>query len=82
MARFPIIVIAAVVGLGLGVAIAATQGIEIIAAQDSINEAMAHLQKAGDPASDIKRARALAYLLLARTELQGEGRVQGLQSSN
>lgn len=85
MIRVPTILVSAIRGLILGglilgVGVAFAQQIEIVAAQDSIDQAIAHLQKAGedqradDPSLDARRTRAvraLAFLLLAKTELQG-----------
>ena len=52
--------------------------IEVVAAQDSLEEAMSHLQKARFPAS-AAITRAKAYIALAHTELVPAGGVQGLQ---
>jgi hypothetical protein len=79
------LMISATAGLALGVGVAFAQGLEFMAAQDAIDEAISHLQKASegrrfniDPARDTRRTRAMAYLLLAKTELQPPGLVQPL----
>ena len=86
MIRVPIIIVSAAVGLALGAGIVLAQGLDEIAARDSIDEAIALLQKAeqskrfSDSGLDARRARALAYLVLARTELQNNfGRTYPLE---
>ena len=51
---------------------------EVIAAQDALEEAMAHLQNARNPSSP-SVTRAKAYIALAHTELGPTGGAQGLQ---
>jgi hypothetical protein len=78
MVRTHTITIAVAIGLLLGAGIASAQNNEIFAAEGSINDAIAYLQKSGEerystpsPSSlDTRRVRALAYLLLAKSELQ------------
>ena len=76
MLRIHKITIAVVIGLSLGAGFAFAQTSELFAAEGSINDAISHLQKSVDeqrfnsPSLDTKRMRALAYLLLAKSEIQ------------
>jgi hypothetical protein len=54
---------------------------EVVAAQDALEEAMAHLQMARFPNSNAI-TRAKAYIALAHTELVDAGGVQGLNRSS
>ena len=54
--------------------------LEVIAAQDALEEAMTHLQRARIPnAAAVTRAKA--YIALAHTELLDAGGVRALQRS-
>jgi hypothetical protein len=53
---------------------------EVVAAQDALEEAMAHLSKSRFPSSNAV-TRAKAYIALAHTELVDAGGLQGLQTS-
>jgi hypothetical protein len=88
MNRFRLVALSAAVGLtlGAGVAFGAARALDSEgAAQDSIAEAITHLQTADraqgfrDPLAERRRARAMAFLLLAQTELQPN---QGLRPLN
>jgi hypothetical protein len=52
---------------------------EVIAAQDALQEAMAHLSKSRFPNSNTI-TRSKAYIALAHTELVDAGGLQGLQT--
>jgi hypothetical protein len=83
----PRMIIPVAMGLAFaaGIAVAQTQPqLEINAANDAIEIAITHLQRAGqgritDPGLETRRARAMAYLLLAKTEIQP---TQGLRPLN
>ena len=88
MIRVPAIVVSVIFGLGLGAGIAFAQQNDIASAQSSIDDAIVYLQRAAegqrsnDPSLDarrVKAVRALAFLLLAKTELEGNPPVQGLR---
>ena len=76
MIRLPMITVSAIVALALGAGLVSAQGLDEMAARDAIDEAIALLQKAeqskrfNDGEMDSRRARAMAFLVLARTELQ------------
>lgn len=79
-------IIAGVAGLALAAGIALAQGptpftqpnLDVIAAQEALEEAMEYLQNARAPnATAVTRAKA--YIALAHTELVSAGGVQGLQ---
>jgi hypothetical protein len=55
--------------------------LDVIAAQDSLEEAMQHLRQARSP-NNIAVTRALAFIALAHTELAQAGGVQGLQRNS
>jgi hypothetical protein len=86
MIRIKIISAGAAAALVLATGLAFAQGLmpyprpdlEVIAAQEALEEAMAHLQKARFPTNSAI-TRAKAYIALAHTELSPVGGVQGLQ---
>jgi len=86
MIRLQIISAGAAAAVVLAAGLAYAQGLmpfprpdlEVIAAQDALEEAMLHLDKARSP-SATAITRAKAYIALAHTELVPAGGVQGLQ---
>lgn len=88
MSRIRTIFASIAVALMLAAGIAFAQGptpfprpdIDVIAAQDALEEAMGHLQRTRNPASTAI-TRAKAYIALAHTELAQAGGVQGLQAN-
>jgi hypothetical protein len=87
MTRIKTILVTTCAALTLAAGLAFGQGglmpyprpdLEVIAAQDALEEAMVHLDKARIP-SAAAITRAKAFIALAHTELLPAGGVQGLQ---